>query len=120
MIIIVKKTLANEPDLSNVNLNHWTYEALLNPNGQDYTVNLNWISPVPFSITPAQAREQLWKIGLRQQVQDYVEQNARMLDWWEYALEIRRTNEYIEQMRIQLNWTNEQLDEFFIMASKIE
>lgn len=116
MINIVPKINNNgtfEPDLSMVR--GGVLGFTLNPDGETYTVNV-----IHKSITPAQCREQLWRIGLRQQVQQYIEQDERMLDWWEYALEIRRTNEYVEQMRVQLGWTEEQTNEFFEEASKIE
>lgn len=117
-MIVGKKQGANEPDIKEGSV----YSGWTKIEGTDtYEVHgLTRWGNSPFSITPAQCRAELRKLGLRDKVQQIIEQDEAMLDWWEYALEIRRNNEYVEQMRIQLGWTEERLDEFFEQASKIE
>ena len=77
---------------------------------------------IPQTITPTQGRIQLSRMGILPQVELSVEQsgNEELKVYWEYALSWDRHNSYIQSMAASLSMTEEQLDEFFTEASKIE
>jgi hypothetical protein len=72
------------------------------------------------SITPRQIRLQLSAIGMRQAVEDYVAASSLDIkDWWEFSTYIERTSPLLINAATQLGMTSEQLDQFFIDASKL-
>jgi hypothetical protein len=72
------------------------------------------------SITPRQIRLQLSAIGMRQAVEDYVAASSLDIkDWWEFSTYIERTSPLVIDAATQLGMTSEQLDQFFIDASKL-
>ncbi|WP_370144567.1 hypothetical protein [Bradyrhizobium elkanii] len=75
---------------------------------------------VPQSVTPRQIRLALYEIGLRQQVEDYVNsQDITVKDSWNYATQIERTNPLILACKSALSKTDEELDQLFILAASI-
>ena len=76
-------------------------------------------SQVPQSITPLQAKLQLLKLGLLDEVEALVTGDRTSQLYWEYALIIERDNEILLMMAEQLGLTSEQVDEMFIAASKL-
>ena len=70
-------------------------------------------------ITPLQAKMQLDKIGLLDDVEAMVASNRQTQLYWEYALEIRRDHPTLQAMASALGLSDEQLDEMFMEASKI-
>ena len=78
-------------------------------------------SSVPFSITPAQGRMMLLKMGLLSTVKASIEysSNEALIIFWEYALSWDRDNIHIAAMAGMLEMTEEQTDQFFIQAKKI-
>ena len=111
-----------EPDFSTINLTKCAVKGyVLNEDGETYTVNLEWISAVPFSITPAQGRMMLLQMGLLAAVKEAVEYSGdeALTIFWEYALSWERDNIHIAAMAGMLEMTEDQTDEFFIDAAKI-
>jgi len=111
-----------KPNLSNIDLEKWSVKGyVLNEDGESYTVDLEWISPIPFSITPAQGRIMLLQIGLLTKVKEAVENstNEAIKIFFEYAGSWDRDNIHIATMAVLLDMTEEQTDQFFIEAKKI-
>ena len=74
---------------------------------------------VPQAITPLQAKLQLLKLGLLDEVEALVINDRTAQLYWEYALVIERDNEVLLSMSERLGFTSEQLDDMFINASKL-
>ena len=111
-----------ESDLSSVNLEKWAVKGyVLNEDNESYTVELNWISTIPFSITPAQGRMQLLSMGLLSRVKLEINNstNEALLIFFEYAGSWDRDNEHISTMATMMDMSEEQTDDFFTEAKKI-
>lgn len=76
-------------------------------------------SQVPQSITPLQAKLQLLKLGLLDEVEALVTGDRTAQLYWEYASIIKRDNAVLLLMANSLGLTSEQVDEMFIEASKL-
>ena len=116
------ETKSFEPDFSSINLQNWQVKGyVLNQDNESYTVDLVWISPIPFSITPAQGRMKLLEMGLLSPVKSEISNstNEALLIFWEYSLNWNRDNMHIATMATLLGMTEEQTDTFFIEANKI-
>ncbi len=74
---------------------------------------------VPQSITPLQAKLQLHKLGLFDEVEALVANDRTSQLYWEYASVIERDNEILLMMVDQLGLTEDMVDDMFINASKI-
>lgn len=76
---------------------------------------------VPFSITPTQGRIMLATMGILDQVNAMMEasEDPAMKIYWEYSLSWDRHSEYILSAANLLGMSEEDLNEFFIAASKI-
>ena len=74
---------------------------------------------VPQTITPAQVRVALAQLQLLETVEQLISTVPLAFIWWEYALEIRRDNQYVEMIGAELGWDSNQIDQFFIQASVI-
>ena len=74
---------------------------------------------VPQSITPLQAKLQLLKLGLLDEVETLVTGDRTSQLYWEYASVVERDNAVLLLMAEQLGLTSEQVDEMFIAASKL-
>ena len=116
------QTNSFEPDFSTINLEKWAIKGyVLNEDGESYTVDLEWISAIPFSITPAQGRMMLLQMGLLTTVKSAVEYSGdeALSIFWEYAGSWDRGNIHIAAMAGLLEMTEDQTDDFFIDAAKI-
>jgi len=116
------ETKSFEPDFSSINLENWSVKGyVLNQDNESYTVDLVWISPIPFSITPAQGRMKLLQMGLLNQVRSEISNSTdeALKIFWEYSLNWNRDNMHIATMATLLGMTEEQIDTFFIEANKI-
>lgn len=71
------------------------------------------------SITPLQAKLQLHRAGLLDEVEVMVATDVEVRLYWEYALEIRRDHPTLLTMAIALGLSDEQLNMMFIEAGKI-
>lgn len=74
---------------------------------------------VPNSITPRQARLILLQYGLLDEIEAMVATDRAMGIWWEYSLDIVRTNEHIMNAGAALGLSVTQLDQMFIEGSKL-
>lgn len=74
---------------------------------------------VPTQITPRQLRLKLLSLGLLDDVEAMCNADKAMSIWFEYSLDFQRNHEMIDAMASQLGMTDEQVDEFFIEASKL-
>jgi hypothetical protein len=111
-----------KPDFSTINLENWQVKGYaMNEDNETYTVELEWISAIPFSITPAQGRMMLSQMGLLSQVRLLIESstNEALLIFWEYALSWERDSIHVQTMAGMLDMSEEQTDDFFINAKKI-
>jgi len=98
------------------NIEYITREAYILATGEDVPVE-----EVPFSITPAQGRMMLLKLGLLTRVKEAVKNstNEALSIFWEYALSWDRDNIHIAAMATMLEMTEDETDDFFIDAKKI-
>jgi hypothetical protein len=118
MIVPRTKTPPYEPDLSSIDLTKWAVASCqINPDGETYTCELRWIAPYPRTITPAQGRIILSRMGKL----DDIENAIKLLDkeaqiFWEYALVWHRLNPIVIQLTDQFDFD---IDKLFIEASKI-
>ena len=76
-------------------------------------------SQVPQSITPLQAKLQLLKLGLLDEVEALVTGDRAAQLYWEYASVVERDNAVLLLMANSIGLTSEQVDEMFIEASKL-
>jgi len=116
------QTNSFEPDFSTINLEKWQVKGyVLNEDNESYTVDLEWISEIPLSITPAQGRMMLLQMGLLAAVKKAVENSGyeALRIFWEYALSWDRDNIHIQTMAVMLDMTEDQTDDFFTEANKI-
>ena len=74
---------------------------------------------VPTQITPRQLRLQLLTAGLLDEVEALCSADKAMSIWFEYSLDFQRTHPMIEAMAVQLGLTQDDMDTFFIEASKL-
>jgi hypothetical protein len=89
--------------------------------------NNNWVIRIsdpslnpPSSITPRQCRLFLLQQGLLNQVEEIISQQDKATQiTWEYALEFYRNDPLLIQLGNNLNLSKEQIDQFFIAASKL-
>lgn len=76
---------------------------------------------VPSEISAAQARVQLRRSGLRDQVEALVSgTNGETRDWYEYASVWRRDNPNIAGLAAQIGLSDADIDALFIAAAAIE
>jgi hypothetical protein len=116
------ETKSFEPDFSTINLTKWEVKSYaMNEDNETYTVDFEWISPIPFSITPAQGRMMLLKMGLLTRVKEAVQNstNEALLIFWDYALSWDRDNIHIAAMATLLEMSEDHTDNFYIEAKKI-
>ena len=76
-------------------------------------------SQVPQSITPLQAKLQLLKLGLLDEVEALVTGDRASQLYWEYASVVERDNAVLLLMANSIGLTSEQVDEMFMEASKL-
>lgn len=74
---------------------------------------------VPQTITPRQLRLQLLSVGLLDEVEALCTTDRAMSIWFEYSLDFQRSHPMIETMAVQLGLTQDDMDNFFIEASKL-
>ena len=74
---------------------------------------------VPQEITPLQSKLQLLEIGLLDEVEAIVSADRKVQLYWEYASVIERDNEILLMITSALGMTEDEVDEFFITASKL-
>lgn len=75
---------------------------------------------VPQSVSPFQARKALKQSGLLATVQGAVaaaDEDTQMA--WEYATSFDRNSEFVLGMAAGLGWTDEQVDNLFILANSL-
>ena len=76
-------------------------------------------SQVPQSVTPLQAKLQLLKLGLLDEVEALVTGDRAAQLYWEYASVVERDNAVLLLMANSIGLTSEQVDEMFMEASKL-
>ncbi len=77
---------------------------------------------VPQTLTPIQFRLQLNKQELRAKVETMIAESLDfdLKDWWEYSTEYKRDNPILIAFAKELDLNNEDVDNFFIEASKLK
>ena len=80
---------------------------------------------LPSTASARQIRLALLELGKLAEVQAFVEglqepMKTKVLIEWEYATEVKKNNPTIQELYKQMGWTEEQLDEVFVVASKIQ
>ena len=76
-------------------------------------------SKVSQTLTPRQFRLQLLALGLLDEVEAMATTDKATQIWFEYSLDFQRTHPMIEAMAVQLGLTQDDMDSFFIAASKL-
>lgn len=71
------------------------------------------------SITARQARIQLLRVGLLDELEAKLTTNKEWAIEWEYATTISRNHPLVEAMTVEAGLTNEQVDTMFIEASQL-
>ena len=74
---------------------------------------------VPTMLTPRQLRLQLLSATLLDEVEALCSADRAMSIWFEYSLDFQRSHPMIEAMAVQLGLTQDDMDTFFIEASKL-
>lgn len=74
---------------------------------------------VPSQITPRQLRLQLLALGLLDDVEALCANDRSMSIWFEYSIDFQRNHKMLTEMATQLGMSEEDIDTFFIEASKI-
>lgn len=74
---------------------------------------------VPQSVSMRQARIQLLRAGLLDEVNQAVASNQEWAITWEFATEVRRDDPMIAAVQEGLGMTDDQIDSLFIEASKL-
>ena len=82
-------------------------------------LDITYKATVPKQITPRQLRLQLLSEGLLDDVEMLCFADKAMSIWFEYSLDFQRNHPMIEAMAIQLGLTQDDMDTFFIEASKL-
>lgn len=97
------------------------FEGLKNGNWVIRTIDPSTLPPpVPYSITPKQVRLLLLQQNLLANVEAMIaQQDEATKITWQYDSEFRRNDPLLDQLAIELNLTEQQIDEFFIAASKL-
>ena len=97
------------------------FEGLKNGNWVIRTIDPSTLPPsVPYSIKPKQVRLLLLQQNLLANVEAMIaQQDEATKITWQYDLEFRRDDPLLDQLAIELNLTEQQIDEFFIAASKL-
>lgn len=75
---------------------------------------------LPIEVPIACALEALVDAGLYGAVEAYF--SARPMEekiWFERATSVNKYNKYVQQVKVQFGWTDEQLDQLFIAAEQI-
>ena len=75
---------------------------------------------LPIEVPIACALEALVDAGLYDAIEAYF--NARPMDekiWFERATTVNKYNKFVQQVKVQFGWTDEQLDQLFIAAEQI-
>jgi hypothetical protein len=90
-------------------------------NAQGVVEQVYTFRPKPIAaVTPRQIRLALSMIGLRQQVEDYVNaQDITVQDSWHYSTMFERNNPLMIACKDFLEKTEEDLDELFILAASL-
>lgn len=96
-------------------------EKLVNGNWVIQTIDPSTLPPtVPNSVTARQVRLLLLQNNLLDEVEAMIQtQNQSVKIQWEYATRFERNDPLLNQMAETLNISQEELDQFFIEASKI-
>jgi len=110
-----------EPDLSLVDLSKWVINGYsLNPDGETYTVNLEWFGDVPFIVTQLQGKLLLAEMGLIDQIEQMISMSGiKEKIYWESAPEWERTSPILNRLAPAVKMDQNGLDQFFINAKKI-
>lgn len=89
--------------------------------GEDWAIVTPPPEPqIPNSITPRQCRLLLLSRGMLSSVNEMIAgQDEATRITWEYATEFRRDNQLLVQLSTALGLSPDQVDEFFVEASKI-
>lgn len=98
-----------------------SFEALVGGNWVIQTVDPNTLPPyVPQAVTSRQVRLLLLQNNLLDEVESLIQTQDRAVQiQWEYATRFERNDPLLNQLALNLNLTQDELDQFFIEASKI-
>jgi hypothetical protein len=112
-------------DLSSIHekLHPYCSPITLNPDQETYTVTINYpeeIDGVPLKITAVQGRVRLIQMGKLEEVLELINDSPITVQTtWEYAIDWEYHSPLVGCLKNQMNWTEEDLDNFFIEAKKI-
>ena len=84
----------------------------------EYVTNTSGVI-VPQAVTMRQARLQLLAVGLLDDVNTLLANDAAAMINWGYATHVYRNDAIVLQLKTSMGLTDEQLDELFVAASKL-
>lgn len=110
-----------EPDLSAIDFSKWEVKGhKLNPDGETYTLILNWVSPVPYTISQLQGKLQLSLMGKLEEIEKMVIlAGIPTIIYWHTARIWHRDSPILNKLAPTVGMSQEDLDNFFIEASKL-
>ena len=82
-------------------------------------VNGELVLPIPQTITPRQFRLQALNLGLLDEVEAIAASDKATSIWFEYSSDFKRDNEMLIASATTLGMSEEDIDIFFIEASKL-
>lgn len=105
----------------------WVKDGLVPMTDKEVHAHLNPPPPppvIPREVTMRQARLQLHKLGMLKDVQPAIDsldepQRTEAQIEWDYATNINRDNASVQLLIEKLELTDEQVDEWFLEASKL-
>jgi hypothetical protein len=95
--------------------------AFLNPDGETYTLTgVTEINGVPLVISTLQGKLLLVQMGLLDMLEDMINQAGQPEKiYWEYATTWERASPILNRLAPMIGMSQEDLDQFFINASKL-
>lgn len=74
---------------------------------------------IPQMLTPRQCKLQLLALGLLDEVEAIIATDRALKIWFDESLDFQRSNAFIIAVALQLGMSEEDMDNFFIEASKL-
>ena len=99
-----------------------TYQRIINGEAGEILITEEPVieAVVPESVGPLQIRRAIRQLGMMGQMKSFLKTaDEEIVEAWEYATEFKRRDHLILQAQQQLNKTDSELDQLFILASEL-
>ena len=121
--MIVPKTLIEkrwQPDLSGVPSGYEVIGSRLNPDGETYTLTLQWQGNCPEQVANWKLSAVLDALGYTDEIEQMISEYSPIVQKaWNEAPTIRRASPMILEFTDRLNLTDDEVDALFTEAAKI-